>query len=169
MPLAAGTRLGAYEVIDTLGSGGMGEVYRARDTRLGRSVAIKVVSDAFVLDADRAARFDREAKVLASLNHPRIATLYGVEESAGRHFLVMELVEGETLADRLGRGAMPVSEALAVAQQIAEALEAAHECGVIHRDLKPANVKITPDNKVKVLDFGLAKAIETEPASVDTN
>ena len=147
----------------------MGEVYRARDTRLGRSVAIKVISDAFVLDADRVARFDREAKVLASLNHPRIATLFGVEESSGRHFLVMELVEGETLADRLQRGAMPVADALGVAQQIAEALEAAHERGVIHRDLKPANVKVTSDEQVKVLDFGLAKAIETEQTAVDTN
>ncbi|HEY7476354.1 MAG TPA: serine/threonine-protein kinase, partial [Vicinamibacterales bacterium] len=164
-----GTTIGGYEVVDKLGEGGMGEVYRARDTRLGRSVAIKVISEACLLDADRVARFDREAKVLASLNHPRIATLYGMEESAGRHFLVMELVEGETLADRLRRGAMPVADALDVAQQIAEALEAAHECGVIHRDLKPANVKITPDERVKVLDFGLAKAVETEQTAVDTS
>jgi len=164
-----GTTIGSYEVVGKLGEGGMGQVYRARDTRLGRSVALKVISDAVALDADRIARFDREAKVLASLNHPRIATLYGVEESAGRHFLVMELVEGETLADRLQRGAMPVADALAVAQQIAEALEAAHECGVIHRDLKPANVKVTPDEQVKVLDFGLAKAIESEQSAVDTN
>ncbi|HYN08687.1 MAG TPA: protein kinase [Vicinamibacterales bacterium] len=169
MPLAAGTRLGAYEVIDALGAGGMGEVYRARDTKLGRSVAIKVISEACLFDSDHVARFDREAKVLASLNHPRIATLYGMEQSAGRHFLVMELVEGETLADRLRRGAMPVADALGVAQQIAEALEAAHERGVIHRDLKPANVKVTPDERVKVLDFGLAKAIAREQASVDTN
>ena len=164
-----GTTIGSYEVVGKLGEGGMGQVYRARDTRLGRSVAIKVISDTVVLDADRVARFDREAKVLASLNHPRIATLYGVEESAGRHFLVMELVEGETLADRLQRGAMPVADALAVAQQIAEALEAAHESGVIHRDLKPANVKVTPDEQVKVLDFGLAKAIESEQTAVETN
>ncbi len=165
-----GQKLGKYDIVDKLGEGGMGEVYRARDTRLGRSVAIKVISEACLFDADHVARFDREAKVLASLNHPRIATLYGVEESDGRHFLIMELVDGETLADRLRRGAMPVADALAVAQQIAEALEAAHECGVIHRDLKPANVKVTPDERVKVLDFGLAKAIEADQAAaVDTN
>ena len=143
----------------------MGEVYRARDTRLGREVALKVVLDAFAADADRVARLQREAKVLASLNHPHIAALYGIEEAAGQHFLVMELVEGQTLADRLLRGTMPVAETLALAIQIADALEAAHEKGVVHRDLKPANVKVTPDDKVKVLDFGLAKAVET-PSTV---
>jgi eukaryotic-like serine/threonine-protein kinase len=163
MPIAAGTTLGLYEIIAGLGAGGMGEVYRARDTKLGRNVAIKVLPEAFAFDADRVARLTREARMLASLNHPRIAALHGMEQSEGRHFLVMELVEGETLADRLARGPLPVQEALNVARQIAEALEAAHEKGVIHRDLKPANVKITPDDEVKVLDFGLAKAMESEP------
>jgi len=137
----------------------MGEVYRARDTKLGRAVALKVLPDAFVTDPERTARFEREAKVLASLNHPHIAALYGMEQSGGRHFLVMELVEGETLAERLARGALGVDATLAIAGQIAEALEAAHERGIVHRDLKPANVKITPDDQVKVLDFGLAKAL----------
>jgi serine/threonine-protein kinase len=158
--LSAGTRLGPYEIVSPLGAGGMGEVYRARDTKLGREVAIKVLPEALAFDSDRIARFEREAKVLASLNHPHIAALHGMEQSSERHFLVMELVEGETLAERLRRGAMPADEALTVAQQIADALEAAHEKGIVHRDLKPANVKITPDEKVKVLDFGLAKAME---------
>ena len=157
MALTPGTRLGVHEIVDALGVGGMGEVYRARDTRLGREVAVKVLPDAFASDPDRLARFEREAKLLASLNHPHIAALYGMEEAAGQHFLVMELVEGETLADRLSRGPLPVKNALTLADQIAEALEAAHEKGIIHRDLKPANIKITPDEKVKVLDFGLAK------------
>jgi serine/threonine protein kinase len=157
MTLAAGARLGLYEILAAIGAGGMGEVYRARDTKLGREVAIKVLPEALAADADRIARFEREAKALAALNHPHIATLHGMEESAGRHLLVMELVEGETLADRLRRGPVPVDDALRIAIQIAEALEAAHEKGVVHRDLKPANVKITPDDKVKVLDFGLAK------------
>lgn len=162
--MTSGARLGSYEIESVLGAGGMGEVYRARDLRLGRAVAIKVILQPFASDADRVARFEREAKVLASLNHPRIAALYGMEEAAGQHFLVMELVEGETLADRLVRGPMPVVEALDVGRQIAEALEAAHERGVVHRDLKPANIKITPDDQIKVLDFGLAKAIESESA-----
>ena len=161
MPLAVGMRLGVYELTGVLGTGGMGEVYRARDTKLGRNVAIKVLLDEFGTDPDRIARFEREAKVLAALNHPHIAALYGMDEADGRHFLVMELVEGETLAERLRRGPLPVDETLAIAQQIADALEAAHEKGIVHRDLKPANVKITPDDKVKVLDFGLAKAMET--------
>ena len=165
MPITSGTALGVYEVAAALGAGGMGEVYRARDTKLGRSVAIKVLPEAFAFDADRVARLTREARMLASLNHPRIAALHGMEQSDGRHFLVMELVEGETLADRLLRGPMPAREALVVAQQIAEALEAAHEKGVIHRDLKPGNVKITPEDEVKVLDFGLAKAMDSEPGS----
>jgi len=160
--LTPGTRIGSYEITGALGAGGMGEVYRARDTRLGRVVAIKVILDAYASDPERAARFQREAKMLAALNHPRIAALYGLEEADGVHFLVMELVEGETLAERIARGPLQVEEAIGVALQIAEALEAAHEKGVIHRDLKPANVKITPDQQVKVLDFGLAKAVESD-------
>ena len=143
----------------------MGEVYRARDTKLGRTVAIKVILDEFASEEERVGRFQREAKMLAALNHPRIASLFGMECVDGQHFLVMELIEGETLADRLRRGPMPVEEALAIAIQIAEALEAAHEKGVVHRDLKPANVKIAPDGQVKVLDFGLAKVMENESAS----
>jgi Tol biopolymer transport system component/predicted Ser/Thr protein kinase len=165
LALGPGARLGVYEIVSVLGAGGMGEVYRARDTKLGREVAIKVILDVFAADADRIARFQREAKVLASLNHPHIAALYGMEEAGGQHFLVMELVEGQTLADRLARGPLPVEETLAIAVQIAEALEAAHEKGVVHRDLKPANVKVTPEDKVKVLDFGLAKAVETQASS----
>ena len=145
----------------------MGEVYRARDTRLGRDVAIKVLPDAFTHDADRLARFKREAQVLASLNHPNIAAIYGLEESAGGNALVLELVEGPTLAERIAHGAIPLDEALPVAKQIAEALEAAHEHGIVHRDLKPANIKLTPDGKVKVLDFGLAKAVERSDVGRD--
>ena len=171
-----GRELGVYQIRSWLGACGMGEVYRARDTKLGREVAVKVLPEALASDRDRVSRFEREAKVLASLNHPNIAALYGMEESGGRHFLIMELVEGETLAEKMarpegralhesGRGRpsgrpLPVDEALTIAQQIAEALEAAHEKGIVHRDLKPANVKITPDEKVKVLDFGLAKALD---------
>ena len=165
MALISGTRLGAYEVVSPLGAGGMGEVYLARDTKLGRRVALKVLPDLFVQDADRVARFEREAKMLAALNHPHIAALHGMDQAAGRHFLVMELIEGETLAEHLHRGPMPANEALIVARQIAEALEAAHEKGVIHRDLKPANVKLTPDDQVKVLDFGLAKAVDRDAGS----
>jgi predicted Ser/Thr protein kinase len=165
MAMTCGTRLGSYEIESILGAGGMGEVYRARDTRLGRAVAIKVILGVFASDTDRVARFEREAKVLASLNHPHIAALYGMEEAAGQHFLVMELVEGETLAERLARGPLPVEEVVAIARQIAEALEAAHDKGIVHRDLKPANVKITPEDQIKVLDFGLAKAIESESAA----
>ena len=160
MPLSAGTRLGSYEILSALGAGGMGEVYRARDTRLDRDVAIKILPVAFVADAERVARFLREAKVLASLNHPHIAAIYGLENADGVKALVMELVEGENLAQRLARGAIPVDEALPIAAQIAEALEAAHEQGIIHRDLKPANINLRPDGTVKVLDFGLAKALE---------
>lgn len=166
MSVDVGTRLGSLEITALLGRGGMGEVYRARDTKLGRSVAVKILPEAFAQNPDRIARFNREAKVLASLNHPNIATLHAKEEFDGKHFLVMELVEGETLAERIVRGRMAVDQALKIAQQIAEALEAAHEKGVVHRDLKPANVKITPDGKVKVLDFGLAKAMGSAPASV---
>ena len=153
-----GKTLGNFECTSLLGKGGMGEVYKAQDQKLGRDVAIKVLPEEFAKDIDRVARFQREAKLLASLNHPNIAAIYGLEESDGTHFLVLELIEGDTLADRLKKGAIPVEEALKLALQIAEALEAAHEKGVIHRDLKPANIKVTPDGKVKVLEFGLAKA-----------
>jgi len=135
----------------------MGEVYRARDTRLGRDVAIKVLPDSFADDPDRLARFEREAQLLASLNHPNIATIHGLEESSGVRALVMELVEGPTLAEQIARGPIPIDEALPMARQIVEALEAAHDRSVIHRDLKPANIKLTPSEQVKVLDFGLAK------------
>jgi eukaryotic-like serine/threonine-protein kinase len=157
MPLGPGARLGPYEIQSALGAGGMGEVYRARDTRLKREVALKILPASFASDPDRLARFQREAEILASLNHPKIAAIHGLEESDGIRALVMELVEGETLADRVARGAIPIDEALPIARQIAEALEAAHEQGIIHRDLKPANIKLQPDGTVKVLDFGLAK------------
>jgi serine/threonine protein kinase len=153
-----GKSLAHYEITSKLGQGGMGEVYQAKDQKLGRDVAIKILPEEFAKDADRVGRFQREAKVLASLNHPNIAAIYGLEESRGTRFLVLELVEGQTLADRIKAGPIPVEEALKLALQMAEALEAAHEKGVIHRDLKPANIKVTPDGKVKVLDFGLAKA-----------
>jgi len=165
MTLASGRQLGPYEIGAPLGAGGMGEVYRAKDSRLDREVAIKVLPEALARDPDRVARFQREAKVLASLNHPHIAAIYGFEEANSVRFLVLELVEGETLADRLKIGPLPVDEALGVCKQIAEAVESAHELGVIHRDLKPANVKITPDGKVKVLDFGLAKALTGDDRS----
>src|ERR1700722_3713542 len=159
MALATGTKLGPYEVVAQIGAGGMGEVYQAHDTKLGRDVAIKVLPDAFAHDPERLSRFQREAKMLAALNHPNIATIHGLEQSGGTSYLVMELVSGDTLQQRVKRdGAIPIDEALAIAKQIAEALEAAHEKGIIHRDLKPANVKLTPEGKVKVLDFGLAKA-----------
>jgi eukaryotic-like serine/threonine-protein kinase len=160
LALTPGTRLGVYEVTAQIGQGGMGQVYRARDTKLDRDVAIKFLPDAFAHDADRLARFQREAKTLASLNHPNIAGIYGLEESEGMTALVMELVEGGDLSQRVLLGAIPFDEALPIAKQIAEALEAAHEQGIIHRDLKPANIKVRPDGTVKVLDFGLAKAIE---------
>ena len=166
--LNAGTKLGSYEVTAAIGAGGMGEVYQAHDSKLERDVAIKVLPEAFAHDAERLSRFEREAKMLAALNHPNIATIYGLEHSGGTSYLVMELVPGETLQERVKRdGAIPIEEALAIAKQIAEALEAAHEKGIIHRDLKPANVKVTPEGKVKVLDFGLAKAFEGDPSSVD--
>ena len=153
-----GKTLGHYEVTSQLGKGGMGEVYQATDTKLGRQVAIKTLPEEFAQDEERLVRFEREAKLLASLNHPNIAAIYGLEEDNGKRFLVLELVEGDTLAERLKHGAIPVEESLKLALQIAEALEAAHEKGVIHRDLKPLNIKVTPDGKIKVLDFGLAKA-----------
>ena len=167
MSLSAGARLGSYEILSALGAGGMGEVYRARDTRLDRLVAIKILPQAFAADAERVARFRREAKVLASLNHPHITAMYGLEEADGVKALVMELVAGEDLSQRLSRGPIPLDEALPIARQIAEALEAAHEQGIIHRDLKPANIRIRPDGTVKVLDFGLAKALVSEPDSPD--
>ena len=163
MPLATGTRLGPYEIVAPLGAGGMGEVYRARDRRLGRDVALKVLPEIFSKDAERMARFEREAQVLASLNHTNIAAIYGIEE----HALVLELVEGSTLADRIAQGPISLEESLATAGQIAEALEYAHEKGVVHRDLKPANVKITPEGTVKVLDFGLAKIVDDTMISGD--
>src|SRR5215472_6947769 len=166
MALAAGTKLGLYEILAPIGAGGMGEVYRAFDVRLGREVALKVLSARLASDADYMARFEREARVLASLNHPHIAIIHGLEESSGVRALVMELVEGPTLAERIGKRAMSLDEALPIAQQIADALEYAHERGIIHRDLKPANIKLTSDGNVKVLDFGLAKAMERQaPAS----
>src|SRR5881296_2062497 len=161
-----GTRLAHFEITAHLGTGVMREIYQATDTKLGRSVAIKLLPEAFARDAERAARFEREARVLASLNHPNIAAIYGVEESGGRKFLVMELVGGETLAERISRSQISVEETLGIAVQITEALEGAHEKGVVHRDLKPANIKITSEGKVKVLDFGLAKAFA---ADVDTS
>ena len=163
MPLTPGTTLGPYEIVAPIGAGGMGEVYQARDTKLDRDVALKVLPEAFTSDPDRLARFEREAKVLASLNHPNIGSIYGLEEADGVKALVLELIEGPTLADRIKQGPIPVDEALPIAKQIAEALEAAHEAGVIHRDLKPANIKVREDGTVKVLDFGLAKALDTTP------
>lgn len=160
MPLPTGTRLGSYEVTGALGEGGMGEVYRARDTKLNRDVALKVLPQSVANDPDRVARFAREAHVLAALNHPNIAQIYGVEESGPQPALALELVPGPTLADRIARGPIPVAEAIAIARQIADALEAAHDLGIVHRDLKPANIKVREDDTVKVLDFGLAKAMQ---------
>src|SRR6266852_190790 len=167
MALTPGTRLGPNEILCAIGVGGMGEVYQAHDTKLGRDVAIKVLPAAFVHDAERLVRFQQEARMLAALNHPYIATIHGLEQSEGVHYLVMELVLGQTLAERANTSGLKVAEALKLAVQIAEALEAAHEKGVIHRDLKPGNVKITPEGRVKVLDFGLAKAIEDPLPGVD--
>ncbi len=167
MALAAGTRLGSYEVVAQIGAGGMGEVYRAHDTKLARDVAIKVLPANFVNDPEKLSRFQREARMLAALNHPNIATIYGLEQSGGVTCLVMELVPGETLAERVKAGPLTIEEALKIAAQIAEALEAAHEKQIIHRDLKPANVKVTPEGKVKVLDFGLAKAFVGDASTED--
>ncbi|HEY6866164.1 MAG TPA: serine/threonine-protein kinase, partial [Candidatus Eisenbacteria bacterium] len=164
MPLSPGTRLGSYEIVAPLGAGGMGEVYRARDARLARDVAIKVLPDALAADPERLARFEREAKLLASMSHPGIAAIYGLEDAGGHPALVMEVVEGPTLAERLARGPLPEDEALGVARQLAEALEYAHDRGIVHRDLKPANVKLRPDGAVKVLDFGLARAVQPDAA-----
>ena len=167
MPLHAGAKLGTYEVVAQIGAGGMGEVYRAHDTKLARDVAIKVLPANFVNDPERLSRFQREARMLAALNHPNIATIYGLEQSGSVTCLVMELVPGETLAERVRAGPLAIEEALKIAVQVAEALEAAHEKRIIHRDLKPANVKVTPEGKVKVLDFGLAKAFEGDAANED--
>jgi serine/threonine protein kinase len=164
-----GGQIGSYKIVSRLGAGGMGEVYRARDTKLGRDVAIKVVAHVFLSDAERLARFEREARVLATLNHPHIGAIYGVAEADGVRGLVLELVEGATLAECLSVGPLPIAEALTVARQIADAIEAAHEKGVIHRDLKPANIKITPDGTVKVLDFGLAKVFADEGSGNDVS
>jgi eukaryotic-like serine/threonine-protein kinase len=165
MTLVPGTRLGTYEILSLLGSGGMGEVYRARDTKLNRDVALKILPEVFTVDSERVARFHREAQLLASLNHPNIATIHGWEESDGIRALVLEVVEGPTLAERIAERPIPLDEALTIARQTAEALEAAHEKGVVHRDLKPANIKLTSDGKVKVLDFGLAKLLDTETSA----
>jgi Tol biopolymer transport system component len=161
-----GSKIGLYEITALLGKGGMGEVYRGRDTKLKRDVAIKILPEEFSRDADRVSRFQREAEVLAALNHPNIGAIYDLQETESARFLVLELVDGETLAERIERGPIPIDEALPIAKSICEALEAAHEQGIVHRDLKPANVKVTPDGKVKVLDFGLAKAIEQSPATI---
>ena len=182
MPLSAGARLGHYDVTSLLGEGGMGQVWQATDTQLNRQVALKILPDAFAADPERLARFKREAQILASLNHPNIAAIYGIEEAPSTtapstdgdaeqsqgsgqavRALVLELVEGPTLADRIAKGPIPLDETLPIAKQIAEALEAAHEAGVIHRDLKPANIKVREDGTVKVLDFGLAKALDPTP------
>src|ERR1700693_5867731 len=163
MTIAIGRRLGPYEVLSPLGAGGMGEEYRARDGKLDRDVALKVLPEEFFEDKDRVVRFEREAKSLAALNYPGIAAVYSFEEISGRHILVMELVEGEGLDQKIVSGPLPLEESLLYAKQIAEALEAAHEKGIVHRDLKPANVKVTPEGRVKLLDFGLAKIFEGDP------
>src|SRR5262245_31812632 len=177
MALAMGTRIGSYEVTGSLGAGGMGEVYRARDSKLARDVALKILPEAFAADPDRLSRFEREAQVLASLNHPNIAAIYGLEDGVSEapaqrghtRALVLELVEGPTLADRILQGPIPLEEALSIARQIAEALEAAHTHGVVHRDLKPSNVKVRSDGLVKVLDFGLAKALDPQPEPAEAS
>src|SRR5262249_9145690 len=159
MAITVGQTLGSFEVVSVIGRGGMGEVYQARDTKLKREVAIKILPEEFSSDSGRVARFQREAEVLASLNHPNIAAIYDLQEAQGSRFLVLEFVEGETLAEHIAHGPIPVGEALRIGRNICEALEVAHEKGITHRDLKPANIKITPDGKVKVLDFGLAQAV----------
>ena len=174
MSLAAGTRIGSCEVVGPLGEGGMGQVFKARDTKLGRLVAVKSLPESFAGDAERVARFEREAQILAALNHPNIAGIHGVEEVDGRRFLILEFVEGQSLADLIAHGApglqargaagLRLEDVLPIARQILSALEAAHSKGIIHRDLKPANIMVTPDGTVKVLDFGLAKARAPEGA-----
>ena len=167
MAVTPGTRIGVFEVTSQLGEGGMGLVYRARDTKLLRDVALKVLPDHFADDPDRLARLQREAQVLASLNHPNIAQIYGLEQFGGAGCIVMELVEGQTLAERLKNGPLPLDEALGIARQLTDALAAAHERGIVHRDLKPANIKLAPNGMVKVLDFGLAKALGTRGSEAD--
>jgi eukaryotic-like serine/threonine-protein kinase len=174
MHLTAGTRLGVYEIRSLLGAGGMGEVYRARDSKLNREVAIKVLSGTYATDPERLSRFHREAQLLASLNHPYIAQIYGFEDfhSAGQpavSALVLELVEGQSLAERIAQGAVPLDEALPIARQVATALAAAHERGIIHRDLKPANIMLTAGGTAKVLDFGIAKALDVRPGPGDAS
>jgi len=169
MPITIGTDLGSHEITALHGKGGMGEVYRARDTKLKREVGIKILPEEFSRDADRVGRFQREAGLFASLNHPNIAGIYDLQDANGHPYLVLELVEGKTLAGRIARGAIPVEDALKIAKSIRKALEAAHEKGIVHRDLKPANVKITRDGNVKVLDFGLAKALERNPVQILSN
>src|SRR5215471_15613203 len=166
MTLSSGSSIGTYEIVELLGTGGMGEVYRAHDSKLKRDVAIKVLPLEFAADGQRVTRFLREAQILASLNHPHIGAIYDLENVDGLQFLVLELVEGETLAGRIARAPIPVDEALSIALQIAEALEAAHEKGIVHRDLKPANIKLSPQERVKVLDFGLAKPWQMEQQSL---
>src|SRR5688500_9359785 len=168
MALAPGSRRGPYEITAKIGAGGMGEVYRARDTKLDRDVALKILPEAFASDPERLARFEREAKTLAALNHPHIAHIHGLEESDGVRAPVLEFVDGPTLADRIAQGPIPIHEALTIARQIADALEAAHEQGIIHRDLKPANIKVRPDGTVKILDLGLAKALDPTSAGIAT-
>ena len=165
MSLLPGARLGTYEIVALIGAGGMGEVYRARDGKLARDVALKILPTVFARDAERLARFSREANLLATLNHPNIAAIYGFESSDHSPALVLEMVEGPTLADRIERGPIPLEDALPIARQIAEALEAAHAQGIVHRDLKPANIKVRDDGTVKVLDFGLAKAMAVDSSS----
>jgi eukaryotic-like serine/threonine-protein kinase len=167
MRLSAGADLGAYKILSPLGAGGMGEVYRAYDPKLCREVALKVLPAELAADSDRMSRFEREARLLASLNDPGIAAIYGLEESDGLRAIAMELVEGATLADKIAKGRIPLQETLSLALQMAEALEYAHDRGIVHRDLKPANVKITPDGKAKLLDFGLAKGLAEAPAADD--
>src|SRR6202022_3771551 len=167
MALASGNKLGPYEIQSPLGAGGMGEVYRARDPRLARDVALKVLPEPFAADSERMARFEREAKVLASLNHPNVAAIYGLEESNSGRAPVLEAGEGPPLAERIAQGPIPIEEALPIAKQICDGLEYAHERATIHRDLKPANVKVTPEGSVKLLDFGLAKALEGEAVAGD--
>src|SRR6516164_694217 len=162
MALKIGTQLGAHEITALLGKGGMGEVYRARDLKLKREVAIKILPDEFSRDADRLSRFQREAEALAALNHPNIAAIYDLAQAGDTRFLVLELVEGETLADRIARGPISIEDTVHIAKQICEALEAAHERDIVHRDLKPANITLTRDGKVKVLDFGLAKVFSKD-------
>ena len=157
MALSQGMQIGSYEIVSPLGAGGMGEVWRGRDTKLDREVAIKALPEEFAYDTERLARFEREAQVLASLNHPNLGVIHELKEAGGAKYLILELIEGDTLGERIARGAIPVKEALDIAVQIARGVGAAHEKGIVHRDLKPANVKITPEGRVKVLDFGLAK------------